>query len=143
SLASIGLAGHTVARKAVDFLTKSAREDGSWAIDSNLATWVTTLAINALASAGELDALDKKESALRWLLMQQYSERHPYTGAQPGAWAWTDLPGGVPDADDTPGALLALHQLGLASEVPARGSHSVANGLRWLCELQNRDGGIP
>ena len=34
--------------------------------------------------------------------------RHPYTGAAPGGWAWTDLPGGVPDADDTPGALLAL-----------------------------------
>ncbi|HEV3446779.1 MAG TPA: prenyltransferase/squalene oxidase repeat-containing protein [Gemmataceae bacterium] len=143
SLASISLAQHVVTRRAVDFLAKSVREDGSWPIDSNLATWVTTLSINALASAEELDALDTKQSVREWLLMQQYSERHPYTGAEPGAWAWTDLPGGVPDADDTPGALLALHQLGLGSETPAGGSHSVTSGLRWLCELQNRDGGIP
>ena len=38
-----------------------------------------------------------------WLLEQQYTERHPYTGADPGGWGWTDLPGSVPDADDTPG----------------------------------------
>ena len=36
---------------------------------------------------------------------------HPYTNADPGGWAWTNLPGGVPDADDTPGAILALLQL--------------------------------
>src|SRR5262249_37645970 len=46
SLASIGHAEHPVALKAVKFLTKSVRPDGSWAIDSNLATWVTTLAVN-------------------------------------------------------------------------------------------------
>src|SRR5207253_7782861 len=56
SLASIGKADHPVARKAANFLVKSARPDGSWPIDSNLATWVTTLAINALAAAGELGA---------------------------------------------------------------------------------------
>ncbi len=32
-------------------------------------------------------------------------------GAAPGGWSWTDQPGAVPDADDTAGALLALHQL--------------------------------
>src|SRR5262249_10278184 len=42
---------------------------------------------------------------------QQYRQRHPFTGAEPGAWAWTALPGGVPDGDDTPGALLALSRL--------------------------------
>jgi len=63
--------------------------DGSWAIDSNLATWVTTLSINALAAAGELDGLDKKDEVRDWLLKQQYMERHPYTGADPGGWAWT------------------------------------------------------
>src|SRR5205807_3045376 len=50
SLASIGQAEHPVARKAVEFLIKSVRDDGSWAIDSNLATWVTTLAVNAMAA---------------------------------------------------------------------------------------------
>src|SRR5262245_31562561 len=43
SLASIGLASHPVAVKAVEFLVNGVRPDGSWPIDTNLATWVTTL----------------------------------------------------------------------------------------------------
>ncbi len=136
SLASIGHANHPVAQLAVRFLVNAVRPDGSWAIDSNLATWVTTLSVNALATAGELDRLDKKDELRDWLLNQQYQEGHPYTGADPGGWAWTDLPGGVPDADDTPGAILALAQLDCSDE-------RAGNGLNWLFGLQNRDGGIP
>ena len=90
--------------------TSSARtpSDGSWPIDTNLATWVTTLSVNALAAAGDLDAIDSPELMLDWLLQQQYRTRHPYTGANPGGWAWTELPGGAPDCDDTPGATLAI-----------------------------------
>src|SRR5581483_1827756 len=40
-----------VIREGVKFLANSARPDGSWPIDTNLATWNTTLAINALAGA--------------------------------------------------------------------------------------------
>jgi squalene-hopene/tetraprenyl-beta-curcumene cyclase len=118
------------------------RSDGNWPIDTNLATWVTTLTINALggldASQHPLDA--KSKLRLRdWLLAQQYREEHPYTHAAPGGWAWTPLPGGVPDADDTPGALLALRQLGPAAEVQAAGRSAVS----WLMGLQNSDGGMP
>src|SRR5262249_7708772 len=60
ALASIGQVDHPVVRKGVDFLRNSVRPDGSWPIDSNLSVWVTTLAINSLAAAGELDKLDKK-----------------------------------------------------------------------------------
>ncbi len=112
-LASIGKADHPVVAKAVDFIVKSVRPDGSWPIDTNLSTWVTTLAINALAAAGDLDKLDKRDEVRDWLLRQQYKERHPYTGAAPGGWAWTPLPGGLPDADDTPGAVIALKHLDL------------------------------
>jgi squalene-hopene/tetraprenyl-beta-curcumene cyclase len=111
SLASIGHEKHEVARHGVRFLIDSVRPDGSWPIDSNLSTWVTTLAINALAAAGELPQLERKTGMRSWLVGQQSRGRHPYTGAEPGAWAWTPLPGGVPDADDTAGALLALSQL--------------------------------
>ena len=62
---------------------------------------------------------------------------HPYTNAAPGGWAWTNLSGGVPDADDTPGALLALKHLGGDCTEAAR------LGVGWLLDLQNRDGGIP
>ena len=71
SLAACGVANGPVAQSAVHFIVKSVRPDGSWAIDSNLATWVTTLSVNALATAGELDRLDKKDELRDWLLKQQ------------------------------------------------------------------------
>jgi squalene-hopene/tetraprenyl-beta-curcumene cyclase len=138
-LASIGRADHPVVGKCVEFLVKSVRPDGSWPIDTNLATWVTTLSINSLAAAGDLDALDKKEQVLEWLLRQQYHERHPYTGADPGGWAWTPLPGGVPDADDTPGALLALGHLGSIEKT----WRAAQLGILWLLNLENNDSGWP
>jgi squalene-hopene/tetraprenyl-beta-curcumene cyclase len=137
ALANIGQAGHPVARKAVEFLTRSVRPDGSWPIDTDLSTWVTTLAVNALAAAGELESLDRREELRDWLLAQQYKDRHPYSGAAPGGWAWTNLPGGVPDADDTPGAILALTHL------EALPLDFIRAGLLWVCSLQNSDGGIP
>jgi squalene-hopene/tetraprenyl-beta-curcumene cyclase len=115
---------------------RSAREDGSWPIDTNLATWVTTLAVNALVAADDLESLDTKDELRDWLLRQQYTERHPYTGADPGGWAWTDLPGGVPDADDTPGAIIARRHLD-------GGKGDEKWGIRWLLGIQNRDGGWP
>ena len=108
SLAGMGKADHPVAVKGVEFLVNSVRPDGSWPIDTNLATWVTTLSVNALGD----DLPDEaRQPILKWLLDQQYREIHPYTNAPPGGWAWTNLPGGVPDADDTPGAVLALLKL--------------------------------
>ncbi len=144
SLAASGRADHAVTQAGVQFLLDSVEADGSWPIDTNLATWTTTLSINALAGAGvnvaSLDCLD-------WLLAGQYQEIHPCTGAAPGGWGWTDLSGAVPDADDTPGALLALAAFRDSPTcVPPRRvqiEQSGAAGVRWLLEMQNRDGGWP
>jgi squalene-hopene/tetraprenyl-beta-curcumene cyclase len=135
SLIAAGEARHPVVRRALAFLVRSARDDGSWPIDTNLATWVTTLSVNAGASE-DVDRARVRD----WLLRQQWTVRHPYTGAAPGGWAWTNLSGGVPDADDTAGAVLALRQLDPAD---AGVREAVSNGIRWLLDLQNRDGGIP
>jgi squalene-hopene/tetraprenyl-beta-curcumene cyclase len=143
SLIAAGRADHAVVEQGLDFLVRSARPDGSWPIDTNLATWVTTLSIKALANHPNWPALldnSERDALRRWLLGQQYRERHPYTGAAPGAWAWTNLPGGVPDADDTPGALLALKALS-GTDMETR--DAAAAGVRWLLDLQNNDGGIP
>ena len=123
--------------RGVDFLVQSVRKDGSWPIDTHLATWVTSLAVGALEKSGCLAHLSGKEKLRDWFLTQQYLVRHPYTGAPPGGWAWTPLPGGVPDADDTPGAMLALKALGQEDGLWRK----LATG--WLLGLQNRDGGIP
>ena len=140
ALASAGHANHSVAQRGATFLRASVQADGSWQIDTNLATWVTTLAIKALAHQPAA-LLPEQQSTLReWLLGQQYRVEHPYTHAAPGGWAWTDLPGGVPDADDTPGALLALLHLGVVDPTTRQAGQL---GVRWLLDLQNRDGGIP
>jgi len=132
SLADAFRAADPVLQRCLGFLRVSARDDGSWPIDTNLSTWVTTLALNALrVSAHEADV----SAARHWVLAQQLRAVHPYTGAAPGGWAWTDLSGGVPDADDTSGALLALvDHLDRAARESA---------VRWLLGLQNGDGGWP
>ncbi len=140
SLGGMGHGHHPVARRGVGFLRASIRPDGSWPIDTNLATWVTTLALKALRYQPELLSLPQRAALRSWLLGQQHRVVHPYTGAAPGGWAWTDLPGGVPDADDTAGALLALRQLG---DPDAETRRAAAAGVHWLLGLQNRDGGIP
>jgi len=138
SLVSMGLADHPVATLGVKFLVDSVRPDGSWPIDTNLATWVTTLSVNALRS----DALpdDQVDLIVNWLLSQQHRQVHRYTNAAPGGWAWTNLSGGVPDADDTPGAILALLKLRHNSEAVQL---AVEAAIGWLLDLQNSDGGWP
>jgi len=143
SLAAAGRVDHPVAKKGAEFIVASVRPDGSWPIDTNLATWVTTLSINALGG----DLPDVERQAVReWLLAQQYRVVHPYTNADPGGWAWTDLTGGVPDADDTPGAILALLNLRCGTgwrERPSEERAALAAAVGWLVDLQNGDGGWP
>ena len=141
SLAGMGLSQHPVARRGLSFLIDSVRDDGSWPIDTNLATWLTTLSVNVLR--GELP--DEDRTAVRdWLLNQQYRKVHPYTNAAPGGWAWTDLPGGVPDADDTSGAILAVLTLRTEDEpLPERERKALLAAVGWLLDLQNRNGGWP
>lgn len=134
ALAAAGEKFHPCVPGAVAFLQRSMRADGSWPIDTNLATWGTTLAVKAL---GPEAVAALQPSPVPWVRAQQYADVHPFTNAAPGGWAWTDLPGGVPDADDTAGALIALHAEAAASPEAA------ARGVTWLLDLQNRDGGIP
>ena len=142
SLAGGGSADHPVATAGRRVPRPLRRRDGSWPIDTNLATWVTTLSVNALSRSHELRSPGRRPPRIRdWLLGQQYRVEHPYTHAAPGAWAWTDLPGGVPDADDTAGALLALWNLGFRRR--AMFSTPPAPALAGCSDLQNRDGGIP
>ncbi len=141
SLAGSGQGNHVVTQRGLEFLLKSQRADGSWPIDTNLSTWCSTLAIDAIPQS----QIPNPQSSIAWLLAQQYRTEHPYTHAAPGGWAWTDLPGGVPDADDTAGALLALAKLEKAEGrmQNAEVLRAAEMGVRWLLDLQNRDGGIP
>lgn len=147
SLIDAGQADHEVVQQGVRFLIESVRADGSWPIDTHLATWVSTLAINALSHDNrfaEHGGAANLEQFRAWLIRQQYSVRHPYTNAAPGGWAWTPFSGGVPDADDTPSALLALDALERClPQYAGDNARRAEQGLLWLIGLQNSDGGIP
>ncbi len=133
SLAGAGFGDHPAARACFRFLENTVRADGSWPIDVNLSTWVTSLAANALSS--DL-SIEQKSCIRRHLLQTQWKEAHPFTHAAPGGWGWTYTQGGVPDADDTAAALIALRQLGCKTGAAEK-------GIQWLLDLQNGDGGMP
>jgi len=143
SLCSIGLPEHPIVQKAIRFLTALQRDDGSWPVDVDLATWVTTLATNALAISESPDW--QNTISLDWILNCQHLDVHPFTGAPPGGWGWTDHSGSVPDADDTSGALLALGHFWKFADGPTQLKILPAAllGIEWLVNLQNRDGGWP
>lgn len=154
SLAGSGQPHHPVTTRGIEFLLKSQRADGSWPIDTNLATWVTTLAVDAMANGppdyAQSEIENQNAKTCTWLLLQQHRIEHPYTHSPPGGWAWTDLPGGVPDADDTAGAVLALARARAANlgdrTAEGRPDEMLAAaraGIVWLLNLQNRDGGLP
>ncbi len=173
NLAAMGQGHLPVARDCLRFLLDARLADGSWPIDTNLATWVTSLTIrglgqrrpntidcrsappsrvpssrvsNRLQLSGDVQPLVTART-IRWLLACQHRRRHPFTGANPGGWGWTDLSGAVPDADDTPAALLALHSIDWSpaelQRLEQQALDAVGWGLKWLLRLQNRDGGWP
>jgi squalene-hopene/tetraprenyl-beta-curcumene cyclase len=158
ALASADEKHHPCVPVAIEFLLRSQRGDGSWAIDTNLATWGTTLSVKALEGSADTPVRSQSNPSAQpqteadqsvcapiksWLLAQQYRDIHPFTNAAPGGWAWTDLPGGVPDADDTSGALIALWHLSETDDERRRILPAIEAGITWLLDLQNRDGGMP
>jgi len=142
-LATLGLKSNPVTVKGKNFILSSQRKDGSWAIDSNLSTWVSTLAINAMAVSKDFKnkyTQKQREQTRDWLLEQQFKTIHSYTSSPPGGWAWTNLSGALPDADDTAGALIALWHLDKDNEEVIKAAKA---GITWLIGLQNKDGGMP
>jgi squalene cyclase len=140
-LAASGYGANRVVKNGVLFLCKQQRRDGSWPIDTDLSTWVTTLSIKALGSDLK-DVLppDNIQRLKKHLLSIQYRTKHPFNGADPGGWGWTNQSGSVPDADDTSGSILALLNMyeGTREEIEA-----IILGCNWLVGLQNSDGGFP
>jgi len=128
-----GYSEHTATQKAAGFLANTIREDGSWPIDTDLSCWVTTLSVKALG-----EDIPDRHALAEAIKSNAFKFRHPFTGVREGGWGWSDLPGAVPDADDTAGSLTALHIL-----LDGAYCEEIGEGLEWLLDLQNNDGGMP
>lgn len=129
-----------VVEQGIRFLKKTQRADGSWPIDINLSTWVTTLAVKALRTKKDEVLTPEMQTRLaEHLKSTQNRTIHPFNGSQRGGWGWTNHSGSVPDGDDTPGVILALLLLQPKEEV----KDVVLAGCDWLLMLQNSDGGVP
>lgn len=140
-LIASGKADNVVVEDGIRFLVNQQREDGSWPIDTNLSTWVTTLSVKALGpQLSSIIPVGKLNQLKKHLLNIQYKEKHPFNGANAGGWGWTNFSGSVPDADDTPGAILALLEMYDDSQEM---DEPIAAGCNWLIDLQNSDGGFP
>jgi squalene-hopene/tetraprenyl-beta-curcumene cyclase len=140
-LTASGIGENPVKVKGLEFLRNQQRPDGSWPIDADLSTWVTTLSIKAFGQEINREFSKPEISKLlTHLITIQYKKVHPFNLAQPGGWGWTNLPGSVPDVDDTSGAILALLELYNNDDVV---STAIINGCQWLTTLQNKDGGFP
>lgn len=126
-----------VVRDGMAFLKRTQREDGSWPIDIDLSTWVTTLAVKSIKNHPDVLTSEDNLKLTKHLLANQNKTIHPFNGTQPGGWGWTSHSGSVPDGDDTPGTILAL--LALNQENPELIQNPVLAGLKWLNQLQNND----
>ena len=140
SLVEAGYRDPEVVEKGIAFLKRTQRKDGSWPIDVDLSTWVTSLAVKSLRTKKD-EALDPETQGriARHLLGIQNLKVHPFNGSQPGGWGWTWHSGSVPDGDDTPGVMLALLQLQTKDQTEG----PVLAACNWLTRLQNNDGGFP
>jgi squalene-hopene/tetraprenyl-beta-curcumene cyclase len=111
----------------------------------------TVVSVTRPAAGAARDEVAEDESellnqrCLDWLLACQQTRSQPLFGTQPGGWGWTDLPGALPNTDDTASALLALSRWwrrGVSTR-PDRVEHAARLGVQWLLDSQNNNGGWP
>lgn len=102
--------------------------------------WDTALTLNALADAGLAEPDEAVKRGVSWLLEREVRRPGDWSlmnpGVEPGGWVFEYRNGFYPDTDDTAMVLMALAKVGGEVSTPAR-----ERGLRWLLNLQNRDGG--
>ena len=119
--------------ECTDYLRRTVRADGSWAVNRDLETSATTWVAQGMQDAGY--ARDPRmQKCLDWLRSCQRPEAFGATGCPAGGWGWS-LPSGWPDSDDTADAVINLSKFEVERSDP-----QLRAGLDWLRRMQNRDG---
>jgi squalene-hopene/tetraprenyl-beta-curcumene cyclase len=107
--------------------------------------WDTAWAVLALRESGLPADHPALQKAARWLLEQEirvpgdWRVKNPTT--EPGGWAFEFENDLYPDLDDTPVVVRALRQVRLSEEEEPRKARAVDRALRWVVDMQSKDGG--
>jgi squalene-hopene/tetraprenyl-beta-curcumene cyclase len=106
--------------------------------------WDTVLVAKALLDSGAPPDDPRLVKAGEWLLERQvlgvrgdWAKKRPF--ALPGGWAFEYENVHYPDVDDTAVICMVLDRLALPDE--ARKEQAVQRGLRWMLNMQSRNGG--
>lgn len=131
-LAHSGL-GRETAQHCADYLIRTRRADGSWAVGRDLEFTASTAVVLGLQESG-LGGDPRLTGTLDRVLRAQRMGSFEVTRAPGGGWSGS-LPSGWPDSDDTAAAVTMLpdwddHVI----EMPVRA------GVDWLLALQRRSG---
>ena len=145
SLAVTARGDHEVSRSGLRFLSDSMQ---ATAAGRSIRTWRPGLRRCRFTRWPVIPRTMVRGAVSHWsdgILRCQHRQRHPFTGAEPGGWGWSDLSGAVPDSDDTPAAILALlqQQRWVGDDLKRQCDQAIDAGIDWLRKLQNRDGGWP
>lgn len=107
--------------------------------------WDTAWASLALREAGLPEDHPALQKAAQWLLQKEI--RHPgdwrvkNPRTEPGGWAFEFENNWYPDLDDSAVAPRALLQVRLPAEQEPGKAQAVERALRWVCDMQSKDGG--
>ena len=134
-------------RRSLDWLERQKRRrEGRLfmqAIPNDI--WSTALALLALAKSAPRDH-DGRVAAAEHLLAEQIQEPQPRANqrkrgaARTGGWAFQRANPTMPDCDDT-GLVLAALGSHIGESSDRRTFRAVEDGIRWLRDMQNPDGG--
>ena len=132
--ASTGFTEHRITQRAALFLSNTVRNDGAWSLNIDLACRVTALNVRALGNSIKHEDREELSQLIR---NNALKNSHPITRTNQGGWSWTASQDALPNADDTAASLIALHILNYG-----QCCLEAEQGIEWLLDMQNHDGGI-
>ncbi len=154
SFVIIGLASHAqsedlIVRRGVNYLLSNVRSDGSWSYGCDQTISNTVRAVRALDWNFNDPANDRTdipspvaEAIMDWLLAAQISSDQNLPSST-GGWSFSRCAGAAANSLDTAATLGTLAEW--CRKWPrcrtAEVTGAALDGIRWLIERQNRDGG--
>jgi squalene-hopene/tetraprenyl-beta-curcumene cyclase len=131
-------------RRAIDAIERFTwQDDQGKRLQSCISpVWDTVLMVRGLIDVGFDKADERIHEAVKWIKSKQILEEtgdwRIFTGSvEAGGFSFEYNNKWYPDVDDTAAAILAV----ITHDPVAVGSTTVSKAARWICGMQNRDGG--